>query len=79
MARYMEKVEKVAIYTRVSTLDQTVERQSRELRAFAVARGWKIVLEVEEHISGAAEKRPEREKVLILARKKHIDAILVLS
>lgn len=71
--------ERVAIYTRVSTHDQSVERQSRELRSHAKARGWQIVLEVEEHVSGAAEKRPEREKILSMAKKRELDIILVLS
>lgn len=81
MTRKIREVEKVAIYTRVSTKDQSVERQSTELWAYAEKRGWEVVLEVEEHVSGAAkaEKRPQREKVLDLARKRKIDAILVLS
>jgi len=79
MAQRARNIENVAIYSRVSTQDQTVERQSRELRSHAQARGWKIVLEVEEHISGAAVKRPEREKILCMARKRQIDAVLVLS
>jgi putative DNA-invertase from lambdoid prophage Rac len=79
MVKKTEKMQRVAIYTRVSTKDQTVERQSRELRKYAKARGWQIVLEVEEHVSGAAEKRPEREKILKMAKKREIDIILVLS
>jgi DNA invertase Pin-like site-specific DNA recombinase len=74
-----KKVTRVAIYTRVSTTDQSTERQIRELRAYAESRGWEIVHEAEEHVSGAAEKRPQREKILDMARKRKIDAILVLS
>lgn len=73
------KVENVAIYVRVSTSDQSVERQLRELRAYAEIREWKIFHEAEEYVSGASEKRPERDKILHLARKRKIDAILVLS
>ncbi len=79
MAKKAGKVERVAIYTRVSTKDQSVDRQLKDLRAHAEARGWEIVIEVEEKISGAAEKKPEREKILNMARKRKIDAILVLS
>ena len=79
MVKKTEKMQRVAIYTRVSTNDQSVERQSRELRAHAESRGWQIVLEVEEHVSGASEKRPEREKILSMAKKREIDIILVLS
>jgi putative DNA-invertase from lambdoid prophage Rac len=52
----------VAIYCRVSTDDQSCERQERDLRAFA---------------RRADHKRPERTKVLALARAHEIDAILV--
>jgi len=79
MAKKIEKVERVAIYTRVSTTDQSVDRQTRELKAYAKARGWDIVYEAEEHVSGAAVKRPQRDKILNMARKRKIDAILVLS
>ncbi len=74
-----KKVERVAIYTRVSTSDQSVARQIRELRAYAKARSWNIIYEAREHASGVSAKRPEREKVLDMARKRKIDAILVLS
>jgi len=70
---------RAAIYARVSTSDQSVERQIRELRAFAKFRGWKIVYEAEEYVSGASQKRPQREEILSLAQKRKIDAILVLS
>ncbi len=79
MPKKVGKVERVAIYTRVSTKDQSVDRQLKDLRAHAEARGWEIVIEFEEKISGAAEKKPEREKILNMARKREIDAILVLS
>jgi DNA invertase Pin-like site-specific DNA recombinase len=75
----MTMPKKAAIYARVSTTDQSVERQIRELRAFAEKRGWEIVHEAEEYVSGASQKRPQREKILSMARKRKIDAILVLS
>ena len=78
MAKKAE-IKRVAIYTRVSTKDQNVERQSSSLKSHAEARGWEVVLEVEEKISGSAERKPEREKVLDMARKRKIDAVLVLS
>lgn len=70
---------KVAIYARVSTSDQSVERQVRELREYAESRKWKIVHEAEEYVSGAADRRPQRDKVLDLARRRKIDAVLVLA
>ncbi len=68
---------RVAIYTRVSTAEQSTERQGRVLRAYAESRGWEVVREVQETSSGASLKRPFREEVLRLARMRSIDAILV--
>ena len=58
----------VAIYCRVSTDDQSCERQERDLRAFAKRAGHKIVGVFKETASGA---------VMALARNHEIDAILV--
>ena len=38
MPKKVGKVERVAIYTRVSTKDQSVERQHKDLRAHAEAK-----------------------------------------
>ena len=67
----------VAIYCRVSTDDQSCERQERDLRAFAKRAGHKIVAVFKETASGADNARPERAKVLAMARALEIDAILV--
>jgi len=67
----------VAIYCRVSTDDQSCERQERDLRAFARRAGHKIAAVFKETASGADNACPERTKVLALARAHEIDAILV--
>ena len=67
----------VAIYCRVSTDDQSCERQERDLRAFAKRAGHKVVAVFKETGSGADNGRPERAKVLVLARAHKVDAILV--
>src|SRR5262245_823667 len=67
----------VAVYCRVSTDDQSCERQERDLRAFAKRAGHKVVAVFKETASGADNGRPERAKVLALARAHKIDAILV--
>lgn len=68
---------RVALYTRVSTMEQSTGRQLRELQAYAKSRNWTIVKEAEEVASGAAKKRPLREELLQMARTRSIDAILV--
>ena len=55
---------RAAVYTRVSTLDQSTDCQRRGLRNCAKARGWKIVREMQEIASGASQKRPLREEVM---------------
>ena len=52
---------KVAIYTRVSTLDQTIDNQLIELRDHCSKMGWDVVKEyADEGLSGALsrDKRP---------------------
>jgi putative DNA-invertase from lambdoid prophage Rac len=66
----------VAIYCRVSTDDQCCERQERDLKAFARRSGHKIVAVFKETASGE-DDRPERKKVMGLARAREIEAILV--
>ena len=67
----------VAIYCRVSTADQSCDRQERDLRAFAKRAGFEVVAVFKETASGAKNDRAERNKVMALARARKIDAILV--
>jgi DNA invertase Pin-like site-specific DNA recombinase len=67
----------VAIYCRVSTEDQSCERQERDLRAFAKRAGHEIIAVFREIASGAKNDRAERKKVMALAQARKIDAILV--
>ena len=67
----------VAIYCRVSTDDQSCERQDRDLRAYARRAGHRIVAVFKETASGARNDRAERSKVMALAQAREIDAILV--
>ena len=69
--------QKVAIYTRVSTDDQSCERQLQELRAFAQRAGFEVIIEVAEKESGKNDNRAERAKLLKMAQRREFDAILV--
>jgi DNA invertase Pin-like site-specific DNA recombinase len=68
-----------AIYARVSTLNgQTPEMQLRELREYCQRRGWTAALEyVDLGISGAKEKRPQLDRLLADAHRRHFDAVVV--
>jgi DNA invertase Pin-like site-specific DNA recombinase len=68
-----------AIYARVSTLNgQNPEMQLRELREYCQRRGWTAALEyVDVGISGAKEKRPQLDRLLADAHRRHFDAVIV--
>lgn len=68
---------KVAIYTRVSTQDQSCERQLQELRTLALRAGYEVIIELSEKESGKNDNRVERAKLLKMAQKRELDAILV--
>lgn len=55
-------VQRVAVYTRVSTSDQSCERQIAELTAYADRIGFGIVATAKETASGAKNDRAERKK-----------------
>ena len=68
---------RAAIYCRVSTTDQSCQRQERELKAYAERLGCKVVGVFSETASGAKDDRIERKRVMALAQAREIDAILV--
>lgn len=69
---------RVAIYARVSTVDQTCEMQLRELREYVERRGWKVGAEyVDTGWSGAKASRPELNKLLKDAGEHRFDCVLV--
>ena len=67
----------VAIYCRVSTTDQSCERQAQDLLFYAQKADFKIVGVWKETASGTKQNRVERQKVMELAQARKIDAILV--
>ena len=69
--------QRAAIYCRVSTADQSCERQERDLAAFAARAGYEVVGVYKETASGVRLDRAERRKVMALAQRREIDAVLV--
>lgn len=65
------------LYSRVSTTDkgQDLERQFREMREFAQARGWQIG-ELSDTMS-AAKDRPGLKELWRLCRQRKVDVVLV--
>jgi DNA invertase Pin-like site-specific DNA recombinase len=70
---------RAAIYARVSTHNgQNPEMQLEELRAYCKRRGWEIAGEyVDVGISGAKERRPALDRLLVLCRKRSVDSVVV--
>jgi DNA invertase Pin-like site-specific DNA recombinase len=69
--------QRAALYCRVSTADQSCARQERDLAAFAARAGYEVVGTFRETASGAKSDRAERRKVMALAQRREIDAVLV--
>lgn len=69
--------QRVAIYCRVSTADQSCERQEYDLKNYAARAGYELIGIFKETGSGLKSDRQERKKVLALAQARKIDVILV--
>src|SRR3954453_14508968 len=65
-----------ALYLRVSTLDQHPETQLYDLRGLAAQRGFEIVNEYTDRISGAKAKRPGLDQLLADANRGKFDVVL---
>ena len=67
----------VALYLRVSTVDQHPETQLHDLRAMAHQRGFQIVAEYTDRISGTKARRPGLDDLLRDARRGRFQVVLV--
>ena len=70
-------MKRVVLYLRVSTVDQHPETQVHDLRLLAQQRGFQIVHEYTDRISGAKAKRPGLDQLLADARRGQFDVVLV--
>lgn len=69
--------QRAVIYARVSTADQSCERQLRDLAGFAERGGYEVIGTFRETASGMKANRAARTEVMKLAQARRIDAILV--
>jgi DNA invertase Pin-like site-specific DNA recombinase len=72
-----ERQKRVAVYARVSTLDQNPDLQLRELREYARRRDWKITEFVDHGISGSETRRPRLAALNESLFRHEFDAVLV--
>ena len=69
---------RVALYTRVSTTEQSTDSQLLDLRRYVRERGWDIFREyVDEGISGTTDSRPALNELMNDAKKRRFDGVLV--
>jgi len=71
---------RVGIYARVSTPDgkgQSPEMQLRELREHCERRGWKMVGEYVDRMTGSKDSRPELDRLMADAHKRRFDVVIV--
>ena len=70
--------DRVAIYARVSTDDQTLDPQIRDLREYCRLRGWEEVTEFVDHgVSGAKDSRPGWNACWDAVQKRKVNVLLV--
>ena len=70
--------DRVAIYARVSTDDQSLDPQLRDLREYCRLRGWEGVTEFVDHgISGAKDSRPGWNACWDAVQKRTVNVLLV--
>ena len=71
---------RVGIYARVSTPDgkgQSPEMQLRELREHCERRGWQMVGEYVDRMTGSKDSRPELNRLMADAHKRRFDVVIV--
>jgi len=70
-------MKRAALYMRVSTVDQHPETQLFDLRQMAAQRGFEIVHEYTDRISGAKARRPGLDELMRDGRRGRFDVVLV--
>src|SRR6201996_2425317 len=70
-------MKRAVLYMRGSTVDQHPESQLHDLRQMAAQRGFEIVHEYTDKISGTKSRRPGLDELLHDARRGRFDVVLV--
>lgn len=70
---------KVAIYTRVSTTDQSCEAQLLEVRAWCAAKKWEVAREFTDVMSGSKAERPGLTEMMAGVRAGKYDAVCAVK
>jgi DNA invertase Pin-like site-specific DNA recombinase len=70
-------MKRAALYMRVSSLDQRPQTQLFDLRQMAAQRGYEIIQEYSDRISGAKARRPGPDQMMADARRGRFDLVMV--
>ena len=70
-------MKRAIIYMRVSSVDQHPETQLYDLRQMAAQRGYEVVQEYTDRISGVKARRPGLSQMMADARRGKFDVVLV--
>ena len=70
-------MKRAVLYVRVSTPDQSIEPQLQDLRQMAAARGYEIVREYSDKLSGTKSRRPGLDALLSDAQRHRFDVVMV--
>ena len=70
-------MKRAAVYMRVSSVDRHPETQLHDLRQMAAQRGYEIVEEFTDRISGVKARRPGLDQMMADARRGRFDVVLV--
>ena len=73
----MKQRKRIAAYVRVSTGGQSTAAQEDELNEYTRIRGWSLVRIYRDKVSGIKSARPALDQLLIDARKRKFDCVLV--
>ena len=69
-------MKRAALYSRVSTYDQNPQTQILVLRQMATQRGYEVVAEFTDKISGTKSKRPGLDQMMADARRGRFDVVM---
>ena len=70
-------MKRAGLYLRVSTVDQHPETQLLDLRQMAAQRGYEVVQEYTDRLSGVKARRPGLDAMMADARRGRFDIVLV--
>jgi DNA invertase Pin-like site-specific DNA recombinase len=70
------KPTKVAIYVRVSRLDQNPDNQMAELRRYVTARDWQATEFIDAGVSGSKDRRPQLDAMMKDVKRRRFDTVV---